>query len=134
MRFAKIVFICAGIWGILVLTPLYFLVDITGKLWPAPANYPHFFYGFVSVAMAWQIAFLIIASNPERFRLMMIPAIVEKLGHVTTVGILYARGRIGQADAGTALPDLVLGLLFVAAFARTPRREDETVQASRRLS
>ena len=27
MRFAKIVFIIAGIWGIVVLTPLYFLLD-----------------------------------------------------------------------------------------------------------
>jgi hypothetical protein len=133
MKFAKVVFIGAGIWGILVLTPLYFLVDITGKPWPAPATYPHFFYGFVSVAMAWQIAFLIIGGNPVRFRLMMLPAIVEKLGHVMTVAILFARGRINQADAGTALPDLVLGLLFVAALARTPRRADEAVHASRRL-
>jgi hypothetical protein len=63
----------------------------------------------------------------------MIPAIIEKLAHVATVATLYARGRINQADAGTALPDLVLGLLFVAAFARTPRRGDEAVQTSRRL-
>ena len=125
MKFAKTVFIGAGIWGILVLTPLYFLVDITGKPWPAPANYPHFFYGFISVAMAWQLAFLIIGTNPARFRLMMIPAMLEKFGHVMTVAILYARGRIGQTDAGTALPDLVLGILFVAAFMRT-RPQDAT--------
>jgi hypothetical protein len=29
MRFAKIVFIAAGVWGIVVLTPLYFLLDVT---------------------------------------------------------------------------------------------------------
>ena len=133
MTFAKVVFTGAGIWGIVVLTPLYFLIDITGKPWPAPANYPHFFYGFISVALAWQLAFLIIGSNPARFRLLMLPAIVEKLGHVTTVGILYARGQINQAAAGTALPDLVLGILFVAAFARTPRRADEWAQPPRRL-
>ena len=133
MKFAKIVFTGAGVWGILVLTPLYFLVDITGKPWPAPANYPHFFYGFIAVAMAWQVAFLIIGSNPARFRLMMLPAIIEKLAHVATVATLYARGRINQADAGTALPDLILGVLFVAAFARTPRRGDEGGQTSSRL-
>lgn len=125
MRFAKAIFILAGLWGILVLTPLYFLVDITGKPWPAPANYPHFFYGFIGVAMAWQVAFLIIGSNPARFRLMMIPAILEKFGHVATVGLLYARGRITATDAGTALPDLVLAILFIAAFARTPKRPDQ---------
>ena len=119
MKFAKIVFIGAGIWGILVLTPLYFLVDITGKPWPAPANYPHFFYGFISVAMAWQLAFLIIGTDPARFRLMMIPAMLEKFGHVATMATLYARGRISQTDAGTAIPDLVLAILFVAAFVRS---------------
>ena len=64
---------------------------------------------------------------------MMIPAIIEKLAHVATVATLYARGRINQADAGTALPDLVLGILFVAAFARTPRRTDDLGQTSRHL-
>jgi|SRR5215204_223593 len=119
MKFAKVVFIGAGVWGILVLTPLYFLVDITGKPWPAPGTYPHFFYGFISVALAWQIAFLIIGASPARFRLMMIPAMLEKFGHVATVASLYARGRIGETDASTALPDLLLGILFVAAFIRT---------------
>lgn len=133
MRFAKIVFVGAGIWGILVLTPLYFLVDITGKPWPAPANYPHFFYGFISVAMAWQVAFLLIGADPARFRLMMIPAILEKLGHVTTVATLFAGGRITTADAGTALPDLILGTLFVAAFIATRTRPGAGAQARSRL-
>ena len=116
MRFARTVFIGAGIWGVVVLVPLYFLVDITGKPWPPPLNYPHFFYGFIGVALAWQLAFLIIGWNPERYRLLMIPAILEKLGHVATVTTLYARGAIAADDAMTAAPDLVLGLLFVAAF------------------
>jgi hypothetical protein len=133
MTFAKVIFILAGIWGILVLTPLYFLIDITGTRWPAPANYPHFFYGFIGVALAWQVAFLIIGSNPAKFRLMMIPAILEKLGHVTTVGVLYARGRIAQTDAATALPDLVLGILFAAAFARTAKPRDAVIQPPNRL-
>jgi hypothetical protein len=119
MRFAKTVFIVAGLWGIAVLVPLYFLVDVTGKAWPPPLNYPHFFYGFISVALAWQLAFLIIGSNPERYRLLMIPAIVEKLGHVTTVVVLHSRGAITMDDAMTAAPDVLLGVLFVIAFVKT---------------
>jgi hypothetical protein len=46
------------VWGIVVLTPLFFLVDVTGRRYAPPASYPHFFYGFLSAAMAWQIAFL----------------------------------------------------------------------------
>src|SRR5215510_2757127 len=60
VRFAKVVFIGAGIWGLVVLTPLYWLVDITGRGYGAPMEYPQFFYGFMSVALAWQMAFLVI--------------------------------------------------------------------------
>lgn len=121
MRFAKVVFRVAGIWGIVVLTPLYFLVDVTGRRYGAPVDYPQFFYGFLSVAMAWQIAFLVIASNPARFRPLMIPGVVEKLGHVAGVAVLYGQGRLSAADATAAVPDLVLGILFIVAYAATPR-------------
>lgn len=124
MRFAKAVFIIAGIWGIVVLTPLFFLMDITGREYPTPGTYPHFFFGFVAVAMAWQLAFLIIGSDPVRFRLMMIPAILEKLGYVGLVLVLYRQNRIPPEDASTAVPDLLLGLLFIAAFVRTARTPD----------
>ena len=62
MKFAKVVFAVAGTWGVVVLSPLYFLFDLTGRPYPPPASYPHFFYGFLSVAMAWQFAFFVIAS------------------------------------------------------------------------
>ena len=104
-----------------VLTPLYWLFDITGRRYQAPVDYPHFFFGFVSVAMAWQIAFLIIGSNPVRFRALMIPAILEKLGFVSTLAVLYAQSRISAADAQAAVPDLMLCVLFVVALATTLR-------------
>lgn len=121
MKFAKGVFLTAGVWGVVVLTPLYFLVDLTGRHYAAPVDYPQFFYGFLSVAMAWQIAFLVIASNPARFRPLMIPGIIEKFGHVAGVAVLYSLGRLSEADAFAAVPDVVLGVLFVVAFVMTPR-------------
>ena len=121
MKFARVAFLIAGVWGIVVLTPLYFLVDLTGRQYAAPADYPQFFYGFLSVAMAWQIAFLVIGSSPARFRPLMIPSIVEKFGHVTGVAVLYGQGRLSVADATAAGPDLLLGVLFVLAFAMTPK-------------
>jgi hypothetical protein len=121
MKFAKGVFLIAGVWGVVVLTPLYFLVDLTGRHYAAPVDYPQFFYGFLSVAMAWQIAFLVIASNPARFRPLMIPGIIEKFGHVAGVAVLYSLGRLSEADAFAAVPDVVLGVLFVVAFVMTPR-------------
>jgi hypothetical protein len=119
MRFAKVVFIAAGVWGIVVLTPLYFLIDISGRQYAAPTTYPQFVYGFLSVAMAWQIAFLMIGTSPVRFRPLMIASMVEKFGHVMTVAVLYAQARISTLDAMAAGPDLLLGALFIAAFAKT---------------
>jgi hypothetical protein len=119
MKFARIVFVIAGVWGIVVVTPLYFLHDVTGQPYAPPTLYPHFFYGFLSVTIAWQIAFLVIASNPVRFRPLMIPSIIEKAGYVITVAVLYSHGRVSPAEASTAVPDCLLGLLFVAAFVKT---------------
>lgn len=119
MRFARTVFIGAGIWGIAVLMPLYWLIDITGRPYPPPADYPQFFYGFLSVALAWQVAFLIIGINPLFFRALMIPSILEKFGWVATLAVLYGRSRITAVDAQAAIPDLALGVLFVVAFVKT---------------
>lgn len=123
MRLAQVVFIGAGIWGIAVLTPFYWLVDVTGRQYEAPTTYPHFFYGFVAVALAWQIAFLVIGSNPMRFRALMIPGMLEKLGYVATLAVLYGQGRIASVDALAAVPDGLLGLLFVVAFVKTSKGE-----------
>jgi hypothetical protein len=121
MKFARIVFIGAGIWGIVVLTPLYWLVDVTGRQYSPPTDYPHFFYGFLGVALAWQIAFLVIGSSPARFRPLMIPCIVEKFGWVATLAVLYSQARISSVDAQAAVPDGLLGLLFVVALVKTRR-------------
>jgi len=121
MKFAKYVFIAAGVWGIAVLTPLFFLVDITGRPYAAPRDHPHFYYGFLAVAMAWQLAFLVIGSNPVRYRLLMIPAFIEKAGYIVTTTVLYGHGRISADEAGTAIPDSLLLVLFVVAFLKTSR-------------
>jgi hypothetical protein len=123
MKFARIVFVCAGGWGILVLTPLYFLYDTIGRQYPPPGTHPDFYYGFVSVAIVWQIAFLVIASDPLRFRPLIAVAILEKFGYVATLSVLYALGRIVPGQFAVAVPDAILGLLFVAALVKTsPRR------------
>jgi hypothetical protein len=121
MRFAKIVYIAAGVWGIFVLTPLYFLLDVTGRHYPTPTSYPQFFYGFLGGAMAWQIVFLVIGSNPARFRLLIIPSILEKITFVVPVAILLGQARISATDATAAVPDLLLAILFAAAFVKTRR-------------
>jgi hypothetical protein len=43
MRFAKIVFRVAGVWGILILTPLYFMFDRIGRDYPPPITHPEMY-------------------------------------------------------------------------------------------
>lgn len=125
MTFAKAVFIGAGIWGLAVLAPLYALVDVAGRRYPPPEEYPHFFYGFLSVAMAWQVAFLVIGSNPIRYRGLMLPAILEKLGYAFGTTALYLQGRVPAVDAQSAVPDVMLAVLFATAFVRTGSARSE---------
>jgi hypothetical protein len=123
MRFAKIVFNIAGIYGILVLLPHYFMEAQIGRHHPPAITHPEFFYGFVSVALAWQVAFLIIARDPVRYRLIMLPGIFEKWGFAASGIMLLALGRV---DSSFALPlaiDFIFGALFLWAFFKTPQEQ-----------
>lgn len=51
--------------------------------------------------------------------MMMIPSAVEKVGDVLSRGVLYIEGRIAVTDVMTVAPDLLLGILFTIAFAKT---------------
>jgi hypothetical protein len=116
MKFARVVFRIAGAWGVLLLSALYF-VDTSHITAPAAAQ---FYFGFLAVTMAWQIAFFVIASDPVRFRALMIPAILEKFLYIVTIIVLYLGQRVGMAELLTIVPDTVLGVLFVVAWLRTP--------------
>src|SRR5512133_135989 len=78
-RFARRVFLLAGIYGLVVLLPQYALVDRIGRDTPPPITHVEYFYGFVGVAIAWQLCFLAVARDPVRLRAVMLPAVVEKL-------------------------------------------------------
>ncbi len=122
MRFAKIVFWVAGIWGFLVLTPLYFMFDLISRNDPPPITHPGFFYGFVGLGLAWQVAFIVIATDPVRFRPLMIPCILEKVSWSAAVIILVLQGRMHKSDLVFVGADLLLGLLFLIAYFKTPPR------------
>jgi hypothetical protein len=119
VRFAKVVFVTAGVWGLLVLTPLYFMFDVIGARYPPPMTHPDFYFGFLAVTLAWQVAFLVIGRDPIRFRPMMVPAMLEKFIYVGSLGALYLQRRLVPGQVVPALPDLVLGVLFIIAFLKT---------------
>ena len=120
MKFAKVVFWIPAIWGVLVITPLYFMFDVIGRNDPPPITHPGFFYGFVGAALAWQVAFFFIARDPSRHRPLMIPSVFEKLSYGVPVFVLVGQGRMHASDMVFGGIDLLLGILFVIAFLKTP--------------
>lgn len=119
MKFAKAIFWIAAVWGILILTPLYFMFDLIGQKDPPPITHPAFYYGFVSVALAFQFAFIAIARDPVRLRPMMIPAMIEKIGYGATFVVLYLQHRLTPGDLALGCVDLLFGVLFLTAFFKT---------------
>jgi hypothetical protein len=116
MRFARWVFRLAGIYGILVLTPQYFLLERLDRDFPPPVTHPELFYGFLGVTLAWQVAYLIIATDPPRYRPIMLAGILGKLLFVAAVFVLYSQGRVATAVLAASIVDLAIAVLFAIAF------------------
>ena len=125
MEFAKRVFGVAGIYGVLVLLPQYFMEGKISADNPPTITHPEYFYGFLGVAVAWQILFLVIARDPIRHRLAMLPAILEKLTFAGAAIVLYLRHRLATQVFVFGLIDLVLAALFIIAFVVTQERSNE---------
>jgi hypothetical protein len=119
VRFAKIVFLLAGIHGLIVVTPLYFLEGTIARQTPPAITHPEYFYGFIGVTLAWQIAFLILSSDPVRYRPMILAAIVEKIAYGTAAVILLSEQRIPVSVFAIACVDWLLALLFSASYLKT---------------
>jgi hypothetical protein len=117
-RFSSIVFLAAGIYGLIVLVPGFFGEKIMADKMPPTITHPEFYYGFLGVAVAWQVAFLIIARDPQRFRPIIPAAILEKLTFCVACAVLLALGRIPLIVAMGGAGDFILGTLFTISYFR----------------
>ena len=117
-RFAQRVYRIAGVYGLVVMLPQYLLFDRIGHDNPPAITHPEYFYGFVGITVVWQLAFLVIAQDPQRFRMLMPVTMLEKLAFAVPVVALYAQGRVAATVLPFAAIDLVLGLLFFVAWWR----------------
>ena len=117
-RFARRVYTVAGIYGLVVMLPQYFLEDRIGRDTPPPITHPEHFYGFIGIVLVWQLAFLVIGRDPARFRALMPVTVLEKLVFAVPVALLYAQGRVAPAALLFGVIDLVLGALFFASWRR----------------
>lgn len=120
MKFAKRVFLIAGIYGLIVVLPLYFMEEKTGRDFPPPITHPEYYYGFAGVTAAWQVLYLFLSTDPIRYRLMMVPPMLAKTSFVVAVTILYLQQRVSGTILGASMVDLLLVILFIVAYLKTP--------------
>ena len=123
MQFAKRVYRVAGIYGFIVLLPLYFMEARIAQDAPPAITHPEYYYGFVGVGLAWQLLFLTLASDPVRYRPMMIPSIAEKASFGLALLVLFFQGRLPLSVLGIGSVDWIFAILFAVAYFKTPRAE-----------
>lgn len=110
MRFARWSFALAGIYGLIATLALYFAAPLTAEsLW---------LYGFAGAAAATQLAYLLIATDPVQYRLVMPIGIVSKLSFAIPATILYVGGALAASTFVFGLIDFALAALFLFNFLR----------------
>ncbi len=66
-----------------------------------------------------QVVYLIIATDPVRYRPLMLTGVLAKGSYATAVAILFLQGRVAAPMATSALFDLTLAVLFALAYVKT---------------
>ena len=119
MKFTRIVYALAATYGFISLVPSYFLLETVGRYAPPAINHPEFYYGFVGLALLWQLIYVLMATDPLRYRAIMPIAVLEKFAYTVPVLILYSFGRVHLNIVRTAFVDPIFGILFIMAYFRT---------------
>ncbi|OLC46937.1 MAG: hypothetical protein AUH43_12800 [Acidobacteria bacterium 13_1_40CM_65_14] len=123
MQFARRVFIAAGVYGLLVVGPMYVLESRINEQQPPAITHPEYYYGFIGVTLSWQILYLIIGRHPIKYRTIMLVGIFAKTSYGIAACMLYAAGRLPFVVFAVSLIDLVWAVLFAIAYGKTPERE-----------
>jgi len=110
MKLAKWIFLIAGILGLLSTIPLAFAEKAMG------VKQPEFYYGFIFLDICWQVLYLLLSSNPVRYRPMMIPAFLAKGSGTVALTWLYLLGRVSSQWIAIGTVDGVFAVLFLVAF------------------
>jgi hypothetical protein len=118
LRIARRVFRLAGIYGLVVLLPMFFMEETVAAAMPPAFSHPEYYYGFLGAAATMQLVYLTIATDPVRYRPLMPIAVLAKLNFVVAVAILFAMGRLAPVALSLPAIDLFIGLGFAYCWRR----------------
>ena len=120
---ASRIFTVAGIYGLCAMVPLYFTEGMIGVNYPPKLTHVEYYYGFIGLAICWQLGFLLIGKDPMRYRPFMVIAVLEKCAFSGAAIALFLQGRLIPLSLLGGTIDVVLGTLFIFAFRATAQRE-----------
>ena len=115
----KRIFTIAGIYGLIVLLPLYFGEHALAAMGQMLTK-PEYYYGFIGTAASFQLVYLMIGRDPVRFRPLMPLTLIAKWSFTLPVAILFLAGRVDLVTMIMAVIDAMIGLAFLWAWRVTP--------------
>jgi len=121
MKFARWVFAIAAVYGLALITPMYFAEAQIGRNDPPAITHPEYFYGFIGVTLAWPLVFVMLARRPLEYRPIMLAAVVEKAAYGIAAVALFLQERVSPLVGVFGIVDLTLGTLFAISFYMTRR-------------
>jgi hypothetical protein len=113
------IFMIAGIYGLIVLLPLYFGEHVLATMGQMLTR-PEYYYGFIGAAASFQLVYLMIGRDPVRFRPLMPLTLIAKWSFTIPVAILFLSGRVDLTTMIMASIDALIGLAFLWAWRATP--------------
>jgi hypothetical protein len=119
LKAPKRIFTVAGIYGLIVLLPLYFGEHALAPMGQVLTK-PEYYYGFIGAAVSFQLVYLTIGRDPLRFRPLMPLTLIAKLSFTIPVAILFFSGRVDLITMIMAVIDALIGLAFLWAWRITP--------------
>lgn len=121
MRTARLIFIIAGIYGLIVLAPVLFMERTIAERTPGGLTHPEYYYGFLGGALVMQLVYLTIGRDPVRYRALMPFGTLAKLAFSVPVLILYLQAKVPAVTLAFASVDALLAAAFLHAWRVTPR-------------
>ncbi len=115
VKISRNIFRLSGIYGLLILIPQLFRESSFATA-GVSLNHPEFFYGFFLVSLAFQVLFLIISTDPVKYRSVMLACFIEKGGHFTSCVLLFLNNRLATDMMIASSPDALMLCLFIYSY------------------